>query len=437
MSRLILTCLAILAWATSIAAHEVRPAIGNLTTRGDTLSLVIRFGSMEPILAGVNLQGVDNTNETEGAADVDALRALPPAAIEARVRAQAERILAPIVLTAPDMAPEVVPLRLVDVETDSESNEELPRETRVFIEASLPSGTSFVVLDWPAAYGVLILRQMDVEEGYTGFLTGGPTEPIALGGGGEQTFGQVVVTYLVAGFEHILPLGLDHILFVLGLFFLSTQLGPLLWQVSAFTLAHTVTLALGATGYVSVPASVVEPLIAASIVYVAVENLYSDRLQKWRTAVIFAFGLLHGLGFAYVLGEYGLPDKQFIPALIAFNVGVELGQLTVIAVAFLLVVLAQRVDEGRVDVRTGQIAYGVLAVAFALAGFVLNGPAFAQTMGAGAPVFLWPMAALSVGCLLSARYIDDVRAYRHFVVMPASLAIAAVGAWWFVERVFL
>ena len=89
-------------------------------------------------------------------------------------------------------------------------------------------------------------------------------------------------------------------------------------------------------GWVTISGSVVEPLIAASIVFVAVENIFSQNLHRWRPALIFGFGLLHGLGFASVLQEFGLPDGQFIAALIGFNIGVEIGQLTVIACAFLL-----------------------------------------------------------------------------------------------------
>lgn len=149
--------------------------------------------------------------------------------------------------------------------------------------------------------------------------------------------------YLVLGFEHIVPKGLDHILFVLGLFLLSAKPRPLLWQVTAFTAAHTVTLALASLGLVTLPASIVEPLIALSIVYVAVENVVVRELTPWRPAVVFAFGLLHGLGFAGVLGELGLPEGQLFPSLVGFNLGVELGQLAVLAVAFgVLGVFAQR-----------------------------------------------------------------------------------------------
>lgn len=145
---------------------------------------------------------------------------------------------------------------------------------------------------------------------------------------------QVATQYLGLGFTHILPRGLDHILFVLGLFLLSTRLKPLLLQVTAFTAAHTLTLALTIYGVFALPPSVVEPLIALSIAYVAVENLVTSELQPSRVVLVFGFGLLHGMGFAGVLTGLGLPRSEFVTALLTFNVGVEAGQLTVIAAAF-------------------------------------------------------------------------------------------------------
>lgn len=142
--------------------------------------------------------------------------------------------------------------------------------------------------------------------------------------------------YTKAGFEHILPKGLDHILFVLGLFLSSLLFVSLLWQVTAFTLAHSITLGLAALGFVSAPGSIVEPLIALSIVWIAIENCVFKQTARWRPLVVFAFGLLHGLGFAAVLSEYGLPKNDLVPSLLAFNIGVELGQLTVILMAFAL-----------------------------------------------------------------------------------------------------
>lgn len=147
---------------------------------------------------------------------------------------------------------------------------------------------------------------------------------------------QTAKEYLYQGYIHIVPKGLDHILFVLALFLLARKTSTLLWQISAFTLAHTITLALGIFGIVNLPSNIVEPLIALSITYVAIENLYQQRLTRWRLPLIFGFGLLHGLGFASVLLELGLQKEQFVTSLIAFNVGVELGQLSVVLIAFAL-----------------------------------------------------------------------------------------------------
>src|SRR4029453_17942020 len=117
--------------------------------------------------------------------------------------------------------------------------------------------------------------------------------------------GQIAAAYFALGFTHILPKGLDHILFVLGIFLFSRRLKPMLWQVSAFTVAHSITLGLTLYGLVSLSPSIVEPLIALSIVYVAVENIVTAELKPWRVALVFAFGLLHGMGFAGVLRELG------------------------------------------------------------------------------------------------------------------------------------
>jgi hypothetical protein len=152
----------------------------------------------------------------------------------------------------------------------------------------------------------------------------------------DRSWHTTALLYIRLGFEHILPKGTDHILFVLALFFASTRFRPLVIQVSFFTVAHTLTLALAALGLVRIPAGIVEPLIALSIAFVAVENLVFNEMTRWRPAVVFGFGLFHGLGFASVLLDLGLPRDQFIPSLLSFNIGVELGQLSVILTAWFL-----------------------------------------------------------------------------------------------------
>lgn len=157
------------------------------------------------------------------------------------------------------------------------------------------------------------------------------------GAGGGPGRGETALPYLRLGFRHIVPQGSDHVLFVLGLFLLSPRLRPLVLQVSAFTAAHTLTLALSSLGVVRLSPAVVEPLIALSIAWVAVENTLGGERRRWRAALVFGFGLLHGLGFAGALGELGLPKGEFLAALLAFNTGVELGQLAVLAAAFLAI----------------------------------------------------------------------------------------------------
>ena len=226
---------------------------------------------------------------------------------------------------------------------------------------------------------------------------------------GRSTAGSVLVDAIALGFTHIVPTGLDHILFVFGLFLLTTRVRAVLIQVSAFTLAHSITLGLGAAGVVSIPAGVVEPLIALSIVYIGVENLRSTSLGRGRVAVVFAFGLLHGLGFADAVSSLGLSGTGWLATLAGFNVGVELGQLTVIAIAALVVFASGEVLRGPTR------SHGVLRGPTGSYG-VLRGPTGSYEVRRG------PTRS------------GDAARYRRFIVQPASVAIAAAGMVWLVER---
>jgi len=202
-----------------------------------------------------------------------------------------------------------------------------------------------------------------------------PTQKIEDSVGVKASAGDRWATFvelLRQGFVHVVPLGWDHILFVLGLFLLSREWKPLLLQVTTFTLAHTITLGLATLGHISVSGSVVEPIIAASIAVVALENIFRPKYTNWRLLVVFFFGLIHGLGFAGALSELELAPGTFVVGLVGFNVGVEFGQITVILIA--------------------------IALTF---------------------------------------WIKDAAKYRKFIVVPCSIAIALMGAWWTIERVFL
>ena len=153
---------------------------------------------------------------------------------------------------------------------------------------------------------------------------------------------QVIGFYMKLGFQHIIPLGYDHILFIAGLCLLSTKIKTIFWQATAFTVAHSITLALSMKNIIVLPGAIVEPIIALSIVFVAVENLLLTELKPWRIAVVFLFGLIHGLGFATALNEIGLPRNQFLTSILSFNLGVELGQMAVIIAMFLLIIIPLR-----------------------------------------------------------------------------------------------
>lgn len=183
---------------------------------------------------------------------------------------------------------------------------------------------------------------------------------------------EVLGIYLQLGYTHILPLGLDHILFVLSLFLLNPKLKPILWQATAFTVAHTITLGLAMYKIIKPPTNIVEPVIALSIMYVALENIFSPRLKASRIGIVFLFGLIHGMGFASALTELGLPKNAYFSSLLMFNLGVELGQVTVILAAFFLI--------GKIF---GNRSY-----------------------------------------------------YRKRIVIPLSILIAAIAAYWTVERIF-
>ena len=330
-----MSMLALFTMMSQLAAHEIRPAIADVTLTGNTVELTIRM-TAEPLIAGIDLEGLQDTNDAPEAEQYDALRALPPSELSSRFQTAWPDISQGLTVLAGD-AP--VTLELVNVEVVDQPNVELPRDTTVTLTGILPSDGSDVRAGWQAANGPIIVRQAEGgDDAYAGYLENGAlSEPLPRTGSATESAASVFVRYIGVGFDHIIPKGLDHILFVLGLFFLSLHLRPLITQITVFTVAHTITLALASLGYVSVNPAIVEPLIAASIVYVAVENIFTSRITWWRPIVIFAFGLLHGLGFASVLGEFGLAPGRFVAGLIGFNVGVEVGQLTVIALAFLAV----------------------------------------------------------------------------------------------------
>ena len=182
----------------------------------------------------------------------------------------------------------------------------------------------------------------------------------------------VVWYYLQLGVLHIIPQGFDHILFVASLCLLSTKIKTILWQATAFTVAHSITLALSMKNIIVAPGAVVEPIISLSIMFVAIENLLLTELKPWRVGIVFMFGLIHGMGFASSLNEIGLPRNKFYTSILSFNSGVEIGQIIVIASVFIMIIIPLR----------------------------------------------------------------KIKDYRKFVVYPLSILIALIAAYWTIQRTF-
>jgi hypothetical protein len=359
----------------SAKAHEITPAIADLSFSAGEFQVAIAL-NLEALVGKV---GVDTgtTQDSVNAAEYDRLRLLEPAELAAAFDSFSAGFLQEVTVELDGVEQ---PLRVVSVNIPEVGDVELARGSTLVLAGPVPDGAQNLTWQWAQSFGAIVLRapalpEAGVEaEPYTAYLTdGAKSEPIGVFGAEPKGFLETVREYIWIGFTHIVPKGLDHILFVVGLFLLSTHWSPLLWQVTAFTVAHTVSLALGMLGIVAISPAIVEPLIALSIAYVAIENVFLSGLSRWRPFVVFGFGLLHGLGFAGVLTEVGLSSEQFVVGLISFNVGVELGQLAVIAVCYLCV----------------------------------------------------------------GYWFGEREWYRPRITIPLSLAIAAIGLYWTVERAFL
>lgn len=359
-------------------ADIVKPALVEISVFTEGRFRVELRASIEALLTGINAQYTDTT-QAPTAVEYDRLRELEAPDLMREFAPFRRQMLQSIEILLDDRRATV---EITDVEIPVPGYTKVPRISLIVLEGDIPRDTRSLSWYYPAAFGdnAVRVRQVDTRaeqwhwSAWQWIRDDSRSEPFSL----KEVFTEpslwhVISEYTKAGFDHIVPRGLDHILFVVGLFLFSARVRPLLWQVTMFTIAHSITLALAMTGVFTLPARVVEPLIALSIAYVGVENVWHRKLHRSRLLLVFAFGLLHGLGFASMLADFGMPDNAFATALIAFNVGVELGQLAVIGVAYL--------------------ALG-----------------------------LW---------------FGDRPWYRRFVVVPGSLLIAAVGLSWAWERISL
>lgn len=365
----------VLIFSVPISADVVRPALIEISvfTTGK-VSIELR-ASLEALLTGINGR-FTNTKQSPNAEKYDDYRVMQPDDLRNAFKSFETELLQGVDLKVDG---ESVPLTVESINIPEPGYTKVPRISTVTLTGFVERNRKQLTWYYPQRFGDHATRVRQVDEvnqkwhwsDHQWMKKDVYTEPYPLDEiFTRQSFVDIFKTYVVAGFQHILPLGLDHILFVLGIFLLSTTMKPLLWQVTMFTLAHSITLSLSMLDIFSLPSRVVEPLIALSIAYVAIENIFSPKLHRSRLWIVFGFGLLHGLGFASVLSEFGLPSDDFALALISFNIGIEFGQLAIISMGF----------------------FGLL---------------------------IW---------------FKNKQTYRHVVVIPLSVLISLTGLYWFWER---
>ncbi len=335
---------------STVQADVVKPALVEISVKTSGEVNIELRASVEALLTGINSQ-YSNTKEAPTSDDYDVLRNMQAPQLHKRFATFHDTLTNKI---AVKFDGEPVTLTISKVEIPEPGYTKVPRNSVIYLSGNADRNAKTLTWYYPQAFGdnAVRVRQVDEENErwhwseWQWMREDKATEPFSL----TEIFTKrptlsVISEYVIAGFEHILPMGLDHILFIVGIFLLSVKVRPLLWQVTMFTVAHSITLGLSMTGKLSLPANIVEPLIALSIAYIGIENIWHKSLHNSRLVIVFAFGLLHGMGFASVLQEFGMPPDAFMTALISFNVGVELGQLAIIASGFLLVGLWFRNKE--------------------------------------------------------------------------------------------
>ena len=332
-------CFAILFFFSStINSHEIKPAIVDLIIADGQASIDFKINA-EQILSGVDASRYQDTNDAPQAELYDQFREKNEEELKQDIQQNWNLFQDQITIKGLEGSS----LSLVDLMIDQDVNPEYPRDTNLKTEA--PLNQNEITIQFATELGPVVIRQFeDISKENMIFSTylqpgeiSAELSPLS-----QATMSQTIIEYIILGMEHIVPKGLDHILFIFGVFFFAVKLKPLLWQVTMFTLAHSLTLILASLKLVFIPASIIEPLIALSIGYVAFENIFQRqskfhaRSNTIRYAVIFFFGLIHGLGFAFVLEDIGLPTGQLILSLLSFNIGVEIAQIGLVVLAYLL-----------------------------------------------------------------------------------------------------
>ena len=323
----------------SLKSHEIKPSIADFSINESSLTFEIRLNA-ELILSGIDASDIQNTDNSNLSFKYDDLRKLPNNDLKENIMSNWDNISQNIYIK---LDGDVQELNLLSIEIINQRNYEVTRDTIISFHIPLDKKNTSFSFSMSKKFGSIILREQNlnkkVDQLYTNYLNSGDaSDLINLNHTVALTKINSFIKYLFLGIEHIIPKGLDHMLFIIGLFLFSNLIRPLLLQVTMFTIAHTITLVIASLSLITVNASIVEPLIALSIVYIGVENIFKKYSNtKIRYYVIFLFGLLHGLGFALVLKDVGLDYSNLLINLVSFNIGVEIAQIFILFLLFLTI----------------------------------------------------------------------------------------------------
>lgn len=343
ISWLLLLMLISILFPDASRADVVKPALIEISVNKQGIVSIEIRASIEALLTGINGR-YKNTKDAPNAAEYDRLRQMSSEQLLPEFKQFEKTFLGKIYLE--DDQGEKIPLSIEQVKIPERGYTKVPRISLIKLGAKVDLRAQSLRWYYPMSFGdyAVRLRQVDLEKQnfhwseWQWLRKDAPSEPMSLTEiVARKPLYKTIANYIELGYKHILPKGTDHILFILGLFLFSSAWRPLVWQITMFTIAHTITLGLAMNGIFDLPERIVQPLIALSIVYVGVENVLNKGLKNSRLALVFGFGLLHGLGFASMLADFGMPENAFATALISFNVGVELGQLSILVGAYLLI----------------------------------------------------------------------------------------------------
>ena len=327
-------------------AHEIKPAVVEFNKIENHINLVLTFNA-EAFLANIDASVHKKTKNSSNSKVYDELRLLSKEMLQERVFKSKDQITNSIFIKTYE---KTLNLKVVEIDVLEEKDIEKVRFTKIYFKTDNQIIETPITLSTKKIFGALIFKNFsnidkDSQKPQSQWIKPGNQIEIIK----ETTnFPNLLISGIWNGILHIIPYGFDHILFVLGLFFFSYKLKPLLIQVTTFTIAHSITLILGGLGYVTISPVIVEAIIAASIIWIGVENLFRKSMNISRIGVIFCFGLLHGLGFASMFKLIGLEGTDYFLNLLSFNVGIELGQIITLLPLIILIPLFNRLSWYRI-----------------------------------------------------------------------------------------